>query len=223
MAKHNGTSCPSVERVPVRFRKPVSKEYIADYLSNRETGHPAESHFLEALFTSVAGIVHKLAFKYSATCVGSEDDLAQDCFLRIVENLDKFNSKDGTRKLSTWVWTVCENHLGRTYRYDKRRREGFTTCGGDSLKGLVEPSVSLLTLDVRDAVKALFDMYPERKTLLRMILGGTPEEGIIFSRGRMDIADMAREAGVKYSDAYTFYRDVVRPFFKNRFEEHIDE
>jgi RNA polymerase sigma factor (sigma-70 family) len=201
--------------------KQTSKEFLAVSIAKDAQGgevfHPAQEFFTEALFTSIHDMVYKLAEKYKTTCHEEPDDLAQDCFCRIVKVLHKYDPK--LAKFSTWSWRVCQSVLNRKYRRNIKRMQDMVRPydGFDAADTGTAHPTTVFTIDFVDALRDLKVEYPERVGLIHEIFGNPDKKGFVAGAAAgMTVA--AERAGMEYAQAYYFYSKVVKPFMRRRLE-----
>jgi len=200
-------------------RVPVTQEFLAVAIAAKNSGtevmHPAHDCFTEALFESIHDMVYKLANKYQVTCHEEVDDLAQDCFCRIVKVIPKYDPK--LAKFSTWSWKVCQSVLNRKYRRNmKRMQDTVRPYEGFEAKSEVCDD-TVFTIDFADALRDLKEAYPERVRLIHEIFGN-PDKSNFVAGAAAGMKVAAEKAGVEYTKAYYFYSKVVKPFMINKLE-----
>jgi RNA polymerase sigma factor (sigma-70 family) len=200
-------------------RVPVTQEFLAVSIARESNGekvsHPAKKFFVDALFDSIHDMVYKLAAKYKVTCHEEVDDLAQDCFCRIVEGISSFNPE--TAKFTTWSWWVCKSVLNRKYRKNTRRiqlsqrpYEGFDAAD-------VSHNNTVFSIDFVEALRDLRVAYPNKVGLIHEIFGDPDKSGFVPGvAAGMTVA--AEKAGMKYASAYYFYSKVAKPFLRCKLE-----
>jgi RNA polymerase sigma factor (sigma-70 family) len=208
--------------VPVK-RVPVTQEFLATSIAadakGDEVQHPARDCFTEALFNSIHDMVYKLADTYRVTCHEEIDDLAQDCFCRIVKVLPRFNPKQA--KFTTWAWHVCKSVLNSKYRRNIKRMKDMVRPYEGFEAEEVECDNTVFKIDFADALRDLREAYPERTGLIHEIFGN-PDDGnfVVGTATGMKVA--AEKAGMEYAKAYYFYSKVVKPFLRKRLDGYGD-
>lgn len=190
-------------------------------------------HLQNTFYMSIRNMVFDLSNKYADTCPDKADDLAQDCMLRIMSNLWKFDPKKS--KFSTWSWHVCRNLLTRRYHVGKRMKGVIVDrlrISNESHDGRLDPYENLperpiagvqyhecpgvLALEIEDAIRKLARKHPKNKHLVFEMLGNPDSDDFIMHTS-ISVTDAAKTAGVEYGKAYLFYSRVVRPFFRKHF------
>jgi RNA polymerase sigma factor (sigma-70 family) len=201
-------------------RKLVSQEDLAVRVGSGE----ATKHEERAFRDCIAGLLHRMAFKYVQGSQRDAEDLVQDCWLRILAYLGSYNPKKA--KLTTWVWWVCRSVLNRDAELSKRERERF--CHADThTHEITKPSSpqqdtpELVTFrsELCEALGDLFKKHVDEQDILIEMFGNPFDEG----RLRMDsicCADVARNVGRQHTEVYQFYIRKVRPFLQMRLAEY---
>jgi DNA-directed RNA polymerase specialized sigma24 family protein len=209
-------------------RFPITQEKAADIVAHglpegmSGEGYPKEEYILDSLYHSISAMVYKLCRKYTATCTTELDDLAHDCLQRIFAKIYQFNSEKG--KFTTWSYRVCLSVLARRYHNDKKRSDRFIDDGEDEEKnermrdkGTRERGVSVLNTEMKEVVKGLMKDHPDKSDFIVELFGNIDSNDHLFPVS-VCISDSARKLGIQYVEAYTFFKRVIRPVFKNYFE-----
>ena len=160
-----------------------------------------------------------LAARYSITCVDPEEDLSQECFLRIWMKLHKFDPKKA--KFTTWAWTVCTRVLNREYRRSQKLKDHISVQPDESMERKAVTvdgghAESMLTLEFSQAVKELGDKYPKWREFVYELLG---KPGVGTITGEVCVAHAALAVGLGRGPAMDFYHRRVQPFFRKKFRE----
>jgi len=208
------------DRFDTGNRFPVSQEFMVRAVIAERKGeappHPAKQYFADALHESIRRMVVMIAAKYAINCPDKQQDLAQDCFLRIWRKLDKFDADRG--KFTTWVWWLCSNLMNRRYRQSQRLKERECLHSSESMdyKAVVEAKhyQSVLAGEISEAVRELCCRYPRWRKFLYALLGD-PDKGIASER--ICVSRAAAAVGVNKTSAMQFYRQDVQPFMCERF------
>lgn len=182
------------------------------------------------LHNSIKNLVYQWASRYALTCQDSTEDLAQDCFRRMVQQLWRFNPKEGA--FTTWTWYVCRSVLNKKYRDEKKGRGMMVDAGyfineeGESMLDNVSDQPTegvqhhecpgMLAVEMMDAVRELVSKYPSHKELICEMLGDPDSKEFIMPNG-ISVTDAAKAVGMEYSRARTFFAKVIRPFYLERF------
>lgn len=200
-------------------RRPVTQEFMVQALVAERNGegcnHPAKEYFKAALYESIHRMVGMLASKYSITCIDQENDLAQECWIRIWDKLDNFDASRG--KFTTWAWGVCRSVLNRQYRRSQKLKDHISHQPDENIERNSSKDVhydSMLELDYAEAVRALGKKYPKWKSFIYALLGN-PDTG--FVPGTVCVTHAARDVGVGRGGAMKFYHQKVQPFMQERF------
>ena len=199
-------------------RVPVTQQFIASCLAAESRGitvnHPAKHFFPNALHDSIAKMVGMICSKYAVTCHADENDLVQDCFLRITKRIGTFNAKKS--KFSTWCWKVCSSTLNSRYRGHLRYTSRF--ADGENIEecSRATEDASVLVDDIADTIREIAAAHPAKKKILYAMLGNPDKKDFCLPH-KVKIASVVKDTGVKYGDAYLFYKNVVRKAFKERF------
>lgn len=182
------------------------------------------------LHASIKNLVYQLASRYSLTCKDSTDDLVQDCLRRMVQQLWRFNPKNGA--FTTWTWYVCRSVLNKKYREEKKGRGVMVDAGyfineeGESMLDNVSDQPTegvqhhdcpgMLAVEMMDAVRELVAKYPSHKELICEMLGDPDSKEFIMPNG-ISVTDAAKAVGMEHSRARSFFVKVIRPFYIERF------
>ena len=199
----------------------ITREFVEECVVAEALGkkvdHPARGVFKEAMFESISNMVHMLCNRYATSCEEEADDLAQECFIRIIKSISKFNPKMGS--FTHWCWYACKSQLNAEWRSGHRanstRDKIFLT--NDECAMPAPASMDSLRLDITNVVKELVSKYPKKKKMIHAMFGGDPEEGAIVLPSKINMRDVANRAGTFPADVSHFYCNKVRPLFKLRF------
>jgi hypothetical protein len=209
-----------VESSPI-VRVPVTQKHAVAILSGKFVCedknckcHKSSAYIGDAFYESINKLVWKLANKYAITCkLDDVKDLGGICFNRIVKMLHKYDPK---YEFSTWVWTVCENILRHQCEKTKRYIDVFQPVDDDTnLIGKKEGD-SFLFAEMVSAIDDLKEEFPAWEGFLTALFGNTKEAGYCMPDA-VCIAKSARVAGRSYNEVHLFMKEVVRPFFSERF------
>lgn len=216
---------PVVERDEPEERFPATKEHIAVHIGQeRPCVTVAQTHYPEALYNSVRNLVFKLAAKYQVTCPRSEaEDMAQDCWVRIVKKLHTYKPK---WRFTTWVYKVCSSVLNKNYQRSRRRAAYFAEMpeGLDDERSFEEDDGGVGLRDFRDSIdlkgiiRELKELHPERAEMVDAIFqheSGVLNSDIVYRRA-------ASRCGSTASKVSRFFREEVRPFFIERLGEQLN-
>jgi RNA polymerase sigma factor (sigma-70 family) len=201
---------------PEIHKIPVTKEYMACAIG----GHVEVKDeklldcFSDALYESVAGMIYKLARKYSCSyCRDDISDLAHDCVLRIFKMIHQYDpAKAG---FNTWAWYVASSVLNRNYQKTKRHLETFVNTDETENFSRASDEPQEMNGDIAEALKELFDLYPERNDILRELFCW--DDGNMYVPDRISMRRIAEDLGREYTDVYSFVRNKVRPFMAKKF------
>jgi RNA polymerase sigma factor (sigma-70 family) len=186
------------------------------------TSHPLAYQAMGMACESIRRMVYKLSLKYAVSSRIDPDDLAQECMKRIVQRVGDFDVK--LARFTTWSWTVCQSVLNGAYRKQLGWNEHIVGIDQADLKGVVEPRTepdvnSLLRTDIMATLSALISQYPGRKRLILGLFGNPDKKGFVMPSGVM-VSEAAKSTGIGRRTVMAFYRDVVQPFFLQRFSTH---
>ena len=200
-----------------RRRIPVTQQFVATCLAAEKKGavvnHPAKSFFSNVLYESVVKMVTMICGKYSVSCQAEVDDLVQDCFLRITKRIGTFNYRKSM--FSTWCWKVCSSTMNSRYRSHIRYASRFAE--GENIENFSQPKdAAILSKDIVATIREIAKQHPDKKQILVGMFGDPDGEDFCLPT-RVRLSQAARDTGMKYSEAYTFYRKIVRKTFKERF------
>ena len=207
-----------VEDVPRKF--PVTQEHMAVHLGlKRANTLPVHEVFPDSFYENVSNLVFKMARKYVDTCYGATvEDLAQDCWYRIVFKLHTFNPAKAM--FTTWCWKVCSSVLNKGYQRTKKR----TSHLAEMPDGLDENRIPdentkcpTLSFEMRKAISDLRDLYPDDSEILTHMFGDIGPDGAL--EHTINLSGTAKASGVSLQRVTRFYHDVVKPFFIERFKE----
>jgi RNA polymerase sigma factor (sigma-70 family) len=198
-------------------RIPVTQQFIAGCLAAEKKGmviaHPAKEHFTNVLYDSVVKMVTLICNKYSISCQAEVDDLVQDCFLRITKRIGTYDCQKSM--FSTWCWQVCSSTMNSRYRNHIRHASHFVDT--ENIENYGEPeNAAILSQDIAATIREIAEKYPTKKHILFGMFGNPDSEEFCLPT-KVKLSKVARDIGVKYSEAYTFYRKVVKEAFKERF------
>ena len=76
--------------------------------------------------------------------------------------------------------------------------------------------IATLTKDIADTIRAIAIQHPTKKHILFGMFGN-PDESSFCLPSKVKISKVARDIGVKYIEAYTFYKQTIQQTFKERF------
>lgn len=221
--------CPSIGSVPSinmrpatgsgLVRIPITQEFMVQAIvadRKGEKSHPAVGHFTEALHESIEVMVQMLAQKYTTTCSEAQEDLAQECMIRVWDKLDLFDPAKG--KFTTWVWRVCTSVLSKKYHRAIRRQKAFVAEPEEVLNNM--PSNHnhdqiILRNEIADAVRELLDRYPEKRRIILEMFGNPDVSGYIPPPG-ICIAKCAENIKMPTTEVTYFYRRKVIPFLRRK-------
>lgn len=223
----NPKKIPVLNKIPILksvFEPPkkiaVTREEMAMHIGQcRENILPCHIHYMDALYASIEKLVFKQAAKYSQTCYkGETEDLAQDCWFRIMEKIHLYNSSKS--KFSTWVVTVSNSVLNKLYRKGQKKKSRFVEIeeegGLDENRTSDDDSTSgAWSADFLDAINDLKKEYPDKVQMINGIFmdeSGNYNDKVVYNRA-------ARASGASAAKISNFFKEVVRPFFYNRFAE----
>jgi len=204
-----------VSDLPLKY--PVTQEDMATHVGKGlPVRHPAQGFFIDELHTSVNALVHNLAAKYVDTCPGEDiEDLAQECWYRIIYKLHTYERRKGA--FTTWCWRVCSSVLNKGYRRNKRRTDPLQ----DMPEYFEAEDESCneeygFERDIRETVEELTALHPEHTHVLKVMFGKSGE-----LPSRVNLTAVARKCGVDVSQVSRLYHDIVQPFFVERFKGGI--
>jgi len=220
MRSNTSVVAPSRATKPIE-RIPVTQEFLAvSIASGEESSHPGGSCFNEALYDSIRAMVYKLATQYAPTCREDVEDLAQDCMLRLAKVICKYDP--ARAKFTTWTWRICRSVLDSHYQRNLKRARHIVGQPEDfDAKSQAQDTTddSVMKMDFSEAVSDLVEANPSEAPLIHELFGN-PRDPDFALMSPKKLRTAARTAGVEYMSAYTFYCNVVRPFFKQRFDYH---
>jgi DNA-directed RNA polymerase specialized sigma24 family protein len=193
-------------------RVPVTQEYMAMCVQQMRRGetveHPAAGSFAEELGSSIAKMIHGMANKYQLNSRDEETDLFQDCMQRLWKGIDTYDA--GRAKFTTWAWMMCKTVLNARYNKDVTFKQRVSYVEKDVLEQAPDKSMSepFLNEDYMSAVRMLASRHEKWKPFIFSLLGDM--EGNLPER--ISVAQAARQSGVTYTSAVSFYHGVVQPF-----------
>lgn len=215
-------------------KKPMTQEQMAVAIARDMKGirplSPQDRRTINtALYVSIKKMIYQLATRYSATCPDTVDDLAQDCFYRVLAKLAKYEPKKS--RFTTWTWSVCRNVLNRKYQAGKKHRSRFVDAGAfvneegeNMLENMPERPMEgvqhhecpgIMAVEIMDAVRCLATKHPRQKRLIFEIFGNPDSEEFVMP-SYVRISEAAKAVGMEYGRARSFYGSVVRPFLRSQ-------
>jgi len=179
-----------------------------------------------ALYVSIKKMVYQVASRYVTTYSDSIDDLAQDCFYRVLAKLSKYEPKKG--KFTTWTWHVCRSVLNKKYQAGKKMRGIIVDCvyhsdkedATNPLENLPEHPFEgvqshecpgIMAVEIMDAVRSLVSRNPNHRNFIFEIFGNPDSEDFVMP-SYVSVSEAAKAVGMEYGRARVFYSSVVRPF-----------
>ena len=75
---------------------------IADMNGTKPLSSQDRSRMQQLMYDCIHKLVFKLAAKYAVSCHEEAEDLAQDCMVRIISQLWRYDPK--VAKFTTWTW-----------------------------------------------------------------------------------------------------------------------
>jgi RNA polymerase sigma factor (sigma-70 family) len=147
------------------------------------------------------------------------DDMIQDCYSRILKRIGTF--KHYKAKFSTWCTHVCRSALNSRYRSNIRYSSRIAEVENIDGLSVVGPEDMMLAKEITDTVKAIAKAHPKKRKILYAMFGNPKKKNFLLP-SEVRVAEVARELNVSYSEVYAFHRDVVRPFFKEKFGESYE-
>ena len=213
---------PVITRDEPKTKCPVTQEYLATFIGqNRPCVTLAHTFFPEALHASVTNLIFKLAAKYHVTCSKSEvEDLAQDCWLRIIKKLHTY--KADKAKFTTWVYHVCGSVLNK--KYQKARKVARWIA--EAPEGVHEDRISrddattvAANSDFRDTIEEMKEMYPTKSAMIEALFWDPDGdgEGSRVLNHKFVYRRAAQQCGSTAASVSKFFKECVRPFFSERF------
>lgn len=182
------------------------------------------------LYEAIRRMVFQLALKYEKSCGESSEDLFQDCMARIISQLWRFDPAKA--KFTTWSWLVCRSVLNRKYRDNKRINSVVVNSdamimedGYDIRENLSEDieteksktaSAGVGIIEMMDAIRTLASKYPDHQKLIFELFGNPEEDNYVMPK-TISIAEASKAVGFDYLQARLFFKNVIRPFFRENF------
>lgn len=174
----------------------------------------------DELVETYSGRVWALCTRFLGNVAGRED-LVQDVFMRVVRARDRYQA---TASFATWIYRIafnlCVNHRERT-RATLSLDAPITEGGSEGLDHLniedgttVDPSESLETMDVVDAVRSAIAALPENQ---RMALILAKYEDMPFA----EIAEVMKSSDKAIKSLVHRARETLRERLAPFFEEEV--
>jgi len=192
-------------------------------LSGLRGGERRAEHFDDTLFSSIERMIYKVCRSHSSVCDETAEDLVHDCTLNISKQIAKYNPE--LSSFTTWCWHLCRNTLISKTRRAKKRvvlcYRGFANENHyDNRLFADHPGypAKVYSFEIRDAVHDLLKQNPKQRQMV-FAMFGNPRAKDYSAPDEIKICQVARACNVPYHEAYLFYRNIVRPFFKKRFAE----
>lgn len=203
---------PVIEHPP---KCPVTQDQIAYHLGQQlPLTLPAHQHYPDILYESVCNLVYKLAHTYQCSFPRSDiDDLAQDCWYRIVRKLHLYNPQ---YSFTTWCNHVCRSVLNKKYRKQSAKNSKLSRTSFDEVKQMIGKKDSKSAShahDFWDAVERMKCKHPNRAHIIDAIFmdsTGAPNHDIVYRRA-------AEQCGESSSCVSYVFRTVIRPFFQQEY------
>jgi RNA polymerase sigma factor (sigma-70 family) len=205
---------------PEIHKAPVSKEFMACALGGHvEVEEELLDHFKNALFDGIAGMIYSIARKYSTTSPDEVGDLAHECIFQIWREIHKYDPTRAT--FNTWAWRVSENKLRRNYQKSRRHLERYAEWNEAYDNYGEEETPVEMNGDIACAINELLDKYPDKADIISEMFCRT--DGSMYVPEKISMRKVARSVGRDYPEVYSFIRNKVRPFFKDKFGEEESE
>ena len=186
------------------------------------------------LHDSIRRLVYQNATRYSITCRDTKEDLAQDCFYKMMKNLHGYDPTKA--RFTTWVWSVCRSVLSNKYRNGLKGKDVICYVGnwtdekGNEVSMIENHSGQLekvsdtqhecpgvMSSEIVTALRKLVKKNPERKPLICAIFGD-PDGREFFMPTSIEISEAAKAVGMEYSTAHAIYTRDIRPFLRKELE-----
>ena len=213
-----GLSSTPIERQPV-LRSPVTQCHLIDVMTGKFRceipGCPcieASKYYADALHDSIYKMVFFFIGQFcSRSSPEVQKDLSQQCLVRIMKNLGRFDPS--IAKFSTWAGTVTINVLRHEYKKELRYNNVFDlmAVAREGISASEEPS---LRSDIVSAISTIRDLNPKWHKVLDAMFG---KPGYPLARN-FSVTEVARVTGLRYNEVHVFLTKTVRPFFKNWFQ-----
>lgn len=146
---------------------------------------------LKQLFEKYSDYIYRICLRYVKDTQEAED-LSQEVFLKINENLNKFRTE---AKVSTWIYKItinkCIDHLRTRNRQKELTQEHLHPLVKENLSFIIEDQV-LTSIDIK---KILSPLNPRvRKTLFLVLAEGMSHEeaGVITGYSKAAVAKIVK-------------------------------
>ena len=205
-------------------RTPVTQEYLIEQVivpqRHNDVPYDADTIFYDMIKLMVFKICH--GFNVSIRGGYEHQDLEQECFIRLVTQLEKFSSAKA--KFTTWSHRVCTNYLIKIYTKHKRRAHVFAdfcpkyeglSNADKSVEEISNHEPISLSSQMTDVIVELKSENPDKCLLIDHIFD---RHGKVYSLpAKVNLVTSARETGFNYFAVKKFFNKVVRPKFKAHF------
>jgi len=141
-------------------RKEMTKDWLFE-LSKETNGGIREGEKV-GLHEFIWRLLQKIATQFAYWDLDGED-LYQECWLRIWDKRWHFIYKK--TQLSTWIWTVCHNHM-RNIKGGRTRYRGVCMTMETDIKDTTRYEHDNSAMTMAEIVDELTDIYPEDKDLI---------------------------------------------------------
>ena len=197
--------------------RPVTQEVIAYHLGQNL---PCESivhdYYPDALYDSVNRLVYQVARKYAVTIPNqSVDDLAQECWRRIIFKLHLFDPEKA--KFTTWCYRVSSGVLCKLYHKERKRADRFVSLpDGFDEERIIPDDVeeNVLCANIKEIVIELMEFHPYYEDVLVALFGNPHEDK--FTPMRLDFEDASEVTGMSVPKIRRFYKTIVYPHLKEK-------
>ena len=176
----------------------------------------AHTFYLDALHASVCNLIFKQSGRYTQSSNHIDvEDMAQECWIRVQNKLHTY--KASRSKFTTWVMRVSCSVLNKQWRRGKRYSSRFveTQDGVDEERISADNTPNLaLRADFADIISQLKERDPKNAHIVDAIFmdeDGDLNHKIVYKRA-------AERSGVSAPRVSKYYREVVQPFFIEKFK-----
>lgn len=203
-----------------------------DYIIAQIVSGEATEREKVAFHDGICKMIYKMAGPYVRSSRDDFDDLVNECWLRILNYLPRYNPKKA--KFTTWVWYLCRSVLNRNAELSKRHRHRMrhpsdlrrgkmdddARCdefGGVASVPSVDDAKSLSIREIcKDAVACLWFNHVKQQDILIALFGNPHVEGKFHLPDEICFQTIAERTGCDARSVRLFINRKVKPYLQER-------